>query len=647
MRIRSWSFFLTIVIVASCGGRDASCPAYGGDQVPLDAAGLDRAPGDAAADDASPDIPADVPTADVAADGVEDATVDGDVESSQDPPWTIMIYLNGDNDLCGSALADLDEMDAALWSEQVRVVVLVDTLFGGAKDMLLGPEGFETLEELGEIDMSDWTELRDFGLRSVEAFPAQRYALILWDHGDGWSKPSPPRVKALSNDFGGAYQEISVAAGELTAALQPIAAAVGAPLDLLGFDMCLMGMWEVAVAAGGSAKIMVASQETSGGDGWNYSGILSFLTEDPGMDAAHLAELMAILYYGGLEEDAVTIAAIALDGIPALTEVVGALGEVLMEDPGLFPFIEQARQEVQWFDQLYSTEEASSFRDLRDLADRLDAALPEAPALQAATAAVRDALDAAVLINFAQETYPGANGLSIHFPGLDHYFPPSYLGEEAPWSGCPWTAFVDGFSTAISAEWTCSGWYFGAGDGCDCACGAWDPDCEEDPYVYGCWNDDDVCVPPGLCQAQEGPCEEGATQCAGIQTLTICQDGAWSATPCVDFVSCPTPGPVGGAICGVVDPDGEVACACYDDPILCAGVECGDNGLGQWCGPCDSGWLCWYGTCEAQGDCPDMLILDCNGVCGNPAWLGDGECDYGLDGADFDCAEFEYDWWDC
>ena len=39
---------------------------------------------------------------------------------------------------------------------------------------------------------------------------------------------------------------------------------------------------------------------------------------------------------------------------------------------------------------------------------------------------------------------------------------------------------------ALPAEWTCSAGFFGSGDGCDCGCGALDPDCGDAPTLDAC-----------------------------------------------------------------------------------------------------------------------------------------------------------------
>jgi len=62
-------------------------------------------------------------------------------------------------------------------------------------------------------------------------------------------------------------------------------------------------------------------------------------------------------------------------------------------------------------------------------------------------------------------------------------------------------------SSSAPTEWTCDLAYYGANDGCDCACGAWDPDCDGayGASLYGCSDDDDVCVNTngGTCQGSK------------------------------------------------------------------------------------------------------------------------------------------------
>lgn len=54
--------------------------------------------------------------------------------------------------------------------------------------------------------------------------------------------------------------------------------------------------------------------------------------------------------------------------------------------------------------------------------------------------------------------------------------------------------------TPLPATWTCSAAFFGASDGCDCNCGAWDPDCDTpNAPLFRCATGQ-TCVQPGVCQ---------------------------------------------------------------------------------------------------------------------------------------------------
>jgi hypothetical protein len=581
--------------------------------------------------------------------GVDADPADGTQISDSTPykglvEWTVLVYLNGDNSLSEDAVEDLQEMAAAGWSPSIRVVVLLDTLDGETVELVLGPEGFEPVDEPGELDLGDWRVLRDFAVRGVETHPAKRYALIVWNHGDGWDKPAPPLSKSFSSDDSGAAGSISVAGGELTAALDPVVEAAGRPLDLLGMDMCLLGMWEVAVAAEGAAEILVASEENEPADGWDYTGLLAQLNDAPETEGAALAAGIVERYHGADAENS-TLSAVALPALPAVSDAVASLAMVLAGAPEQWAQVEEARVGTQRFDDDYS-KTACPLRDLYHLTERLDTALEPSETLQAATAAVREAMDLAVLANAHQSSHPNAHGLAIHFPPLGSHFRPTYLDDIAPWSGHPWTAFLSVFGAPVCPEWTCKWSWFGGGDGCDCACGCWDPDCDAPEKVYHC-ADDQVCAPPGLCQDAPGACIEGTTQCAGDLLVGTCVDGAWSLAPCASLITCPGAASP-AAFCWDGGVDGAPgACLCAEDPVFCAGVQCGENDLGLWCGTCRAGLHCHDGTCFDQGGCPGDEVLDCLGICGDADWLGDDVCDDGKWGVDFNCEGFDFDDGDC
>eukprot|EP01105_Mastigella_eilhardi_P000035 TRINITY_DN1006_c0_g1_i2.p1 TRINITY_DN1006_c0_g1~~TRINITY_DN1006_c0_g1_i2.p1 ORF type:complete len:653 (-),score=78.34 TRINITY_DN1006_c0_g1_i2:705-2663(-) len=135
-------------------------------------------------------------------------------------------------------------------------------------------------------------------------------------------------------------------------------------------------------------------------------------------------------------------------------------------------------------------------------------------------------------------------------------------------SVCVWP----GECVGISA-WTCERCYYASWDGCDCACGMWDPDCElQGDTPYNCYSNQ-TCGYDGSCiQVPD------AWQCEHSEYYS--HDGC----------SCD---------CGTYDPD----CADHSQPVIY----------------CESGSTCSSaGSCKVPGKCGTRCPSD---------YLGDGECD--------------------
>ena len=188
--------------------------------------------------------------------------------------WTVMVYLDADNNLELAGLLDLNEMEAAGNADTVNVVVQIDRALGESsghgdwtdgRRYLIGPDEdpslitSELVAELGEVNMGDPLALSDFIGWSIRNYPANRYALIIWDHGAGWNGI------AFDSDVGvtGTADHISLL--DLQTALQQALAQNGVDrLDVIGFDACLMGQLEVFQAVQPYADYAVGSEELEG-----------------------------------------------------------------------------------------------------------------------------------------------------------------------------------------------------------------------------------------------------------------------------------------------------------------------------------------------------------------------------------------------
>ena len=79
--------------------------------------------------------------------------------------WTVMVFLNGDNDLDNHAIADLNSMERVGSSDKVNIIVQHDSLQGPAIRYLIEKDNdplkinSKVLQHLGEINMGDANNL--------------------------------------------------------------------------------------------------------------------------------------------------------------------------------------------------------------------------------------------------------------------------------------------------------------------------------------------------------------------------------------------------------------------------------------------------------------------------------------------------------
>lgn len=356
--------------------------------------------------------------------------------------WTVLVYLDADNNLEDYGLEDLVEMEAVGSTDTVNIVVLLDSFAhqGGHAQLIEVHDGTHTVvEDWGETDMSDARTLRDFAQWGLAAYPAAHYALILWDHGNGWKSAAHSASggipKGFASDDHGSPGSLSIAQGDYARALSAIAADRGGPLDLIGFDACLMAMWEVAHATAPYARILVASQQTIPGTGWPYDDLLAALVADPGQTPAALGQAIADTYHQESSSNS-TLSVVDLERLPALSATVSQFGTALAAADDLFLQIESFRASAAYFS-------SGSRRDLWGFAAQVEADHSVPLSLRNTATALLDALSAAVIYNRVQADHNDAHGLSIYFPALGTSRDSDYLESGATWSAeTEWDEFI-------------------------------------------------------------------------------------------------------------------------------------------------------------------------------------------------------------
>lgn len=320
---------------------------------------------------------------------------------------TVMVYMCG-SDLesgYGAASADIEEMLEADLGEDVSVVVET----GGASDWSFSPDADPGLRqrwslEDGEVrlegdtgagTMLDASELTDFCSWAAASHPADRYLLVLWDHGGG-----------TIGGFG--YDENYPDAPALTLSqLRDAIADSGVTLDLVGFDACLMGTVGCAYALEPVADFLVASEETEPADGWAWTGFLDRLGADPSVPTEDLGRTIVddfTRHYVEAGEDGTTLSLVDLREVTRVYDRLGSFlseaGDSIQADNALFSGMSGARSRAKAYG-----EGSVDQVDLVDLVQR--SGFDDADAVAEAVSSC---------VRYRSDASSGSNGLAMYFP---------------------------------------------------------------------------------------------------------------------------------------------------------------------------------------------------------------------------------------
>ena len=441
--------------------------------------------------------------------------------------WTIMVWLDADNNLESAAMQDLNEMEYGLYlaglgdsavTDKVKIIVQVDR-YGSASSPYTGDNWSDTRRyiirpdsanitkwtsqridnDLGEINMGDAGNLRNFIDYCQEHFPAPNYALILWNHGGGLRKKSSS--SSISGESGiSSISSLSKAicwddtngddalyTGEITDVLTDIHS-----VDFLGFDACLMGMLEVAyeyrpgVTGKFGADAISFSPANEQGDGWNYERILNRLkgsgTDTEGdvcynadsLTANQFATLVAKEYADDdstYSDDKQTQTAVDNTKVVALKTAFDAFAVACKNSKTELESVRGSGTSVSTMHYFNETDTGTPslgilpewisrpFFDLYDFAERM---YNNNDIADTAATNLMTAINNFILYSYAGSSYSGfsngQNGLSFFFTDGDEIY--SY-------SGVKHLAYQWWYTSVDSNIWWPGGHYYGKLDFCD------------------------------------------------------------------------------------------------------------------------------------------------------------------------------------
>ncbi|MFW6097257.1 MAG: clostripain-related cysteine peptidase, partial [Chloroflexota bacterium] len=272
-------------------------------------------------------------------------------EAAFDPDlddWTIFLYMSAGPDQDAAALETLNDMEAAGPSEGINVIVQLDRNraaddedeWSGARryriqaDDDLTEINSELLEELGTTNMGDPDSLGEFLVSGQQAFPANRYALILWGAGGAW--------RGLVHD---ATEEDDLSMGDLSGGLErALADMAPEQLDIVGIDGGLTAHLEILSAVQPYARYAVASPGLAQAGGWDYGAFLQAIQGEEALRAEQAAQLLAMTAPAEGADAWAAPVTVDLHQIAAVETSLQALSDALVERAALSaPTIARAR----------------------------------------------------------------------------------------------------------------------------------------------------------------------------------------------------------------------------------------------------------------------------------------------------------------
>ncbi|MDD3334859.1 MAG: clostripain-related cysteine peptidase [Eubacteriales bacterium] len=285
------------------------------------------------------------------------------------PSVTVMVYLCG-SDLekwGGAASTDIAEMLEAEESDGVRVYVQTggaarwkDSRISGntVQRFSLHDGGLHLKQDLGKVNMADEKTLSDFITYCAKEAPAERYILILWDHGGG-----PVYGYGSDELFGGG----SMSLVQIKQALDN----ANVRFDLIGFDACLMATLETGLMLSPYASYLIASENTEPGTGWAYTQWLSALSQNPDVETEILGQILVDSYIDSCSDNsAAQDATLSLIDLAKLKDSASDIMNLLalhareMISAGSYAQLAQARRNAKAF--------GYSQHDLVDLIDLIE-----------------------------------------------------------------------------------------------------------------------------------------------------------------------------------------------------------------------------------------------------------------------------------
>ena len=392
-----------------------------------------------------------------AADAQSAPNHDGDRE------WTVLIFMNGKNNLEPFAIQNFEQLAKIGSTNKVSFVVqlgrplirgdeqaglknIYDGWSGARRYLVTRHQTPATGQEVeivggGEVDMGAPETLLQFLKWGKERYPAKRYAVVIWNHGQGYrlmatklstqimtkgnfadqkQRQDKPSHRAISqdSDTGSIIYNVDLH--------ESLVSVFAGELRLVGFDACLMAMLETVYELKDVSPLVVGSEELEPGPGWNYTRWATAITTSPTSNESALAAMIVGSYRDEYDDsDDTTLSTVRTDKVTAAATELSKLSALILADrQALFPLVKSARSKRSAYNTPTNPVSIDLIGFLSALESELETHNPSSPALaqtRITLAAARATIVEAYSSTRRAEPF-GSYGLAIYFPASKREF---------------------------------------------------------------------------------------------------------------------------------------------------------------------------------------------------------------------------------
>lgn len=336
--------------------------------------------------------------------------------------WAIYWYLCG-SDLeseDGSATADLEEMFEVTLPDNVQIIIET----GGANEwqndfvtdnaqcrFLYSGNELEQLEVLPKSNMGDGKTFKSFLTFCNTEYPADHQIVILWNHGGG---------STSGIAFDELYDFDSLSLSEMHDAFEAAfsLSTENPPIEMVGFDACLMATVDTAYSLRDVSKYLVASEETEPGGGWDYTGFLETFNKQPSLNGGVLGKAICDTYVrhcnSNGEGDEITLSVVDLTQTDSLFAAYHNIGiealSTACSDSSFVSKLGRAADSAEAYGSNNKNEGYTNLVDLGDFISNVSDQLPETSTL------IQNALSECVVYKVNGPYRTQASGLSCFYP---------------------------------------------------------------------------------------------------------------------------------------------------------------------------------------------------------------------------------------